>query len=191
VGKNGRKPQPVELRGKNGGKPQPVGLQGKNGHMRLPGSRPLAESRLERDGLKPGTLAPSFALQDLDGRLVSLQDFRGRRVLLAFTDPKCGPCDQLLPRLAQVHREHGDEALAMLVVGRGELEANRQKVVRHGVDFPVVLQDEWKLSKQYGIFATPVAFLIDHEGVIDRGVARGVQEILSLASEMSAARERR
>jgi peroxiredoxin len=180
-----------ELTGKGGRKPASLEPEGRNGRNPLPGARPLAQSRLERDGLKAGTVAPSFALSDLDGQTVSLEDFRGRRVLLAFTDTKCGPCDQLLPRLAELDREHRGDGLAVLVVGRGDAEANRRKAARHGVEFPVVLQDGWKLSKEYGIFATPVGFLIDKEGVIGRGVARGVEEILSLASEMDAARGQR
>ena len=46
--------------------------------------------------------------------------------------------------------------------------------------FPVVVQDRWEVSKAFGIFATPVAFLIDAEGKIAAGVARGVDEILGL-----------
>ena len=66
------------------------------------------------------------------------------------------------------------------MVGRGEPEENRRKAEAFGVEFPVVLQPGWRLSKQYGIFATPVAFLIDEEGVIERDVARGPTEILEL-----------
>ena len=67
------------------------------------------------------------------------------------------------------------------MVSRGGLEENRRKAEAFGIEFPVVLQSGWKLSKKYGIFATPVAFLIDEEGVIERDVARGPSEILSLA----------
>ena len=40
----------------------------------------------------------------------------------------------------------------------------------------MVLQERWKLSKEYGIFAAPVAFLIGEDGVIERNVAKGVEE---------------
>jgi hypothetical protein len=46
-----------------------------------------------------------------------------------------------------------------------------------------VLQDKWKLSKEYGIFATPVAFLIAENGVIARDVAVGKEAILALAAD--------
>ena len=41
-------------------------------------------------GLPRGAAAPSFALADLEGNMVRLEDFRGRRVLLLSCDPNCG-----------------------------------------------------------------------------------------------------
>jgi peroxiredoxin len=157
---------------------------------RLASERPLSESQIEREGLKAGVSAPTFELPDLAGRPVSLADKRGRRVLLVFSDPECGPCDVLLPDLARLEREHRGNGLAVVLVGRGEPEENRRKSEAFGVEFPVVLQPGWRLSKQYGIFATPVAFLIDEEGVIERDVARGPTEILELAREALSAERR-
>ncbi|HSE81829.1 MAG TPA: TlpA disulfide reductase family protein [Gaiellaceae bacterium] len=160
------------------------------GRRRLASERPLAESLIEREGLKTGVSAPAFELPDLAGRPVSLADKRGRRVLLVFSDPECGPCDMLLPDLARFEREHRENGLAVVMVGRGEPEENRRKAETFGVEFPVVLQPGWRLSKQYGIFATPVAFLIDEEGVIEREVARGPTAILELAREALSAEGR-
>jgi peroxiredoxin len=152
------------------------------GRKRLPGERPLSQSKIERDGLKAGTLGPPFRLPDLDGGTVALEDYRGRRVLLVFTDPHCGPCEELAPHLVRMHRQQRDGGPALIMVVRGDVEEIRQKAARYGFEFPVVLQERWKLSQEYGIFAVPVAFLIDEEGVIAKNVARGVEEILALAS---------
>lgn len=149
----------------------------------LKSERPLAESHIERNGLRAGTLAPGFRLPDLQGHSVSLDDYRRRRVLLVFSDPHCGPCDELAPHLARLHQEHRNNGLAVILVGRGSEEENRNKAQKFGFDFPVVLQDKWKLSKEYGIFATPVAFLIAENGVIARDVAVGKEAILALAAD--------
>jgi peroxiredoxin len=153
---------------------------------RLRGERPLSESHIEREGLKAGTPAPAFELPDIHGQRVALEDYRGQRILLVFTDPHCGPCDQLAPDLVRLHKEHRDNGLALLMVGRGEAEENRRKAEQHGFEFPFILQDRWKLSRAYGIFATPVAFLIDEQGIIARNVATGADEILALAQETLA-----
>jgi peroxiredoxin len=153
------------------------------GRKRLPGERPLSESQILRDGLKAGTPAPSFRLPDLDGRIVSLDDYRGRSVLLIFTDPQCGPCDQLAAQLAGLRGKHRVDGPAILMVGRGDAEENRRKAKRLKLQIPIVLQDHWKLSLEFGIFATPVAFLIDGSGVIARAVAKGKDEILAVARD--------
>ena len=140
-----------------------------------------ARSRLERGGLKAGTPAPQFELPEIGGGTVSLATFRGRRVLLVFSDPECGPCNEFAAQLVQLHRRHTGNGLAVLMIGRGDPAENRRKAIEHGFEFPVALQRRWETSKEYGIFATPVAFLIGDDGVIERGVATGADEILALA----------
>jgi peroxiredoxin len=154
------------------------------GRRSLPGERSLAESRIERNGLKAGTAAPAFVLPDLSGRTVSLKDYRGRRLLLVFTDPHCGPCDRIAAGLARFHQQLQANGLALVMVGRGDAGENRKKAKQNRFDFPVVLQKQWELSKQYGIFATPVAFLISEEGIIAKDVAIGPDAILELAQRL-------
>src|SRR5262249_24884822 len=69
---------------------------------RLPGEKALSESRIDRSGIKAGTSAPGFRLPDLSGRTVSLEDYRGRKLMLVFTDPHCQPCDEIAPELARL-----------------------------------------------------------------------------------------
>src|SRR5207245_9952254 len=80
----------------------------------LGGKRTLAESKLQRNGLAAGTPAPNFTLPRLDGGELSLEEYRGRRALLVFSDPKCGPCDTLAPQLEQAQRRSGDVQVGMI-----------------------------------------------------------------------------
>jgi len=183
-------------------------------------SKSRTRSRLNRDGLKAGTVAPDFRLPRVDGGELSLDEFRGRRVLLVFSDPECGPCNQLAPELEKFHRvvlaqerevgrvtpcappdvwspaftrsgpleggtpngAQGLTRLTILMISRREPKANRAKVKEHGLTFPVVLQQHWEISRLYGMFATPIAYLIDERGVIVNDVAVGVEPILALLS---------
>ena len=147
-------------------------------------NRSLARSKIKRDGLKAGTSAPSFRLPRLDGGELSLEELRGRRVLLVFSDPQCGPCNALAPELEKFHREHAD--ISVVMISRGEPKENRVKVKEHELTFPVLLQQRWEISRRYAIFATPVAYLIDETGIITQDVAVGVDAILDL---MTAAKE--
>jgi peroxiredoxin len=146
-------------------------------------NRWLVFSSANGDGLKAGRRAPFFRLPDVRGRMVSLDEYRGRRVLLVFSDPQCGPCDELAPDLERLHEEHANNGLAVVMVGRGKAEANRRKADQHGFQFPLVLQEKWKLSKEYGTLATPAAFLIGEDGVITDDVALGRDAVLTLARD--------
>jgi peroxiredoxin len=139
----------------------------------------LAKSRLNRNGLKAGTTAPDFRLPRIDGGELSLAEFRGRRVLLVFSDPECGPCDELAPRLQQIHSQRSD--LQVLMVSRRDIESNRTKATRLGLRFPIVVQKQWEISLKYAMFATPIGYLIDEQGTIASDVAVGIDPILALA----------
>ncbi len=141
-----------------------------------------SRSRLVRDGLEPGTIAPTFVLPDLDGTMRSLTDFRGHNVLLVFSDVDCGPCDALAPELVEIADSERDDGLELVMISRGDVEENRQKAKEHGFRFPVLLQRSWEVSKEYGMFATPIAFLIDGDGVIAERVAMGGPAICELAA---------
>ena len=145
----------------------------------------LARSRLNRNGLKAGQAAPEFTLPRLDGGELSLADLRGERVLLIFSDPDCGPCDELAPRLQELHLQRPD--LQVLVISRRDAEATRAKADSLGLTYPIVMQKQWEISLKYGMFATPIGYLIDEQGVLAGDVAVGVEPILSLVEEESMA----
>jgi peroxiredoxin len=145
----------------------------------------LAASPINRSGLTAGTPAPDFRLPRLDGNgALGLEDFRGRPLLLVFTDPDCGPCDQVAPHLQRVHRERPD--VQVLLIGRRDVALNRQKAAKLGLTCPMALQKSWEVSLLYGMFATPVAYLIDEHGVIIADVAKGVEPILELIARSAA-----
>jgi peroxiredoxin len=144
--------------------------------------RPVSESRINRDGLAAGTPAPAFRLPRLDGGDLALEDYRGRPVFLVFSDPECEPCDAIAPELERLHRRSASD-LQVLMVSRGDSEANRTKVAKHNLTFPVALQRQWEISRLYGKFATPIAYLISSEGVIAKDFALGGDAILALARD--------
>ena len=144
--------------------------------------RSLAASRLNRKGLKAGEAAPDFRLPRIDGGELSLEDFRGRRVLLVFSDPHCGPCAELAPHLQEIHLERPE--LNVVVISRGEVEENRDKASELGLTFPIVLQKKWEVSLKYAMFATPIGYLIDEQGILASDVAAGIEPILALAEDV-------
>jgi peroxiredoxin len=144
-------------------------------------SSSLAKSRINRDGLAAGTPAPEFCLPGLYGGQFRLSDWRGKKVFLLFSDPNCGPCSEVAKEL-QMRHVSGCSA-KIVAISRGELELNHSKAQELGLSFQILLQKRWEISLEYGIFATPVGYLIDEQGFIAKEVAVGGGAILSLVPD--------
>ena len=85
--------------------------------------------------------------------------------------------------LAPRSRLRNHPGLANASEARRDAEATRAKAASLGLSFPVVMQSQWEISLKYGMFATPIGYLIDEQGIILRDVAVGVGPILALAEE--------
>lgn len=159
----------------------PAGANGKG-----KATRPLSESQIPRDGLAAGTQAPDFELPRIGGAAVTLADYRGRKVALIFTDPQCGPCLELAPKIEQFHRKN--PGFDVVMISRGDPAANRAKVKEHRLTMPVALQKRWEVSKKYAMFATPIAYLVDENGIIAEDLAMGPEAILEMVNRAAANR---
>jgi peroxiredoxin len=126
--------------------------------------------------LARGMPAPSFALPDLDGQVITLEDLlaEGSGALLFFTDPGCGHCDPLLPVLAAPH-----DGPPVAVISRGSVQANRAKAGRHGLT-PILLQNDFEVADAYRAYGMPGAVLVDRAGRIASGTAAGANDVLAL-----------
>jgi peroxiredoxin len=150
----------------------------KEGARSFKGNRPLSASRINRAGLARGTIAPAFTLPRCDGGEISLEAYRGRRLLLVFSDPNCGPCRELMPELASLHKRTPD--IEILMISRGNIDTIKAELAERPANFPVAVQKSWEISRRYAKFATPIAYLIDEAGKIVSEVAAGPEPILIL-----------
>jgi peroxiredoxin len=121
-----------------------------------------------------------LTLPDLSGSQQALAEYRGKRLLLVFSDPDCDPCQRLAPELARLHQQHCANDLEVVMISRGGAEANATKAKEHGIAFPILLQQHWEACKSYSVIALPTGFLIDKRGAVAKDVAIGPEEILQL-----------
>jgi AhpC/TSA family len=112
------------------------------------------------------------------GGEVTLDSFRGQRLMLVFSDPECRPCRDLMPQLDALHKRTPD--IQILLISRGNIESIKSEFAARPVSFLVAAQRSWEISRRYGIFATPIAYLIGEEGFIEGEVAIGSKAILTL-----------
>lgn len=114
-------------------------------------------------------LAPAFSLMDGEGKKVSLDDHRGKVVMLEFFTTWCGPCQMAAPELQSLHERYKEKGLVLLAVSM-DVGSNAKKAVasfkkEHGVAYPV-LMDTGEVSRLYGVFTIPTSFIIDKKGTV-------------------------
>jgi peroxiredoxin len=113
----------------------------------------------------PTALAPDFTLADLNGRSVSLRDFRGRVVLLDFWATWCPPCNRELPDLVRLHDRHRREGFTVVGVTMEEPASDVLKVVkREKIRYPVLAAGTE--TPGYDFDTIPTAYLIDCKGFV-------------------------
>jgi len=120
-----------------------------------------------------GTPAPDFALERLaDGASVRLSELRGRVVLVSFWATWCAPCEQEMPALERLYRELREEGFELLAVSVDtDAEAVRAFQERLGISFPILLDPEQRVAREYQTFRFPESLLVDRDGrVVERYV---------------------
>lgn len=122
------------------------------------------------EATEPENLAPDFTVEDMEGNLVKLSDFRGTPVVLNFWASWCGPCKAEMPEFEEAYHAYGDQVQFMmvdLVSGRSETKAMGLAVIEEaGYTFPVFFDANQEASAAYGINAIPMSIFIDANGAI-------------------------
>ncbi len=114
---------------------------------------------------KDPEMAPPFLLRDINGKIVSTADWKGKVVILNFWATWCPPCREEVPELVQLQANYKDK---LLVIGASEDEDEPQKVrqfvQRFGMNYPVVMATKELIDNYGGVPALPTSFLIDPQG---------------------------
>lgn len=126
----------------------------------------------DAEGMEPqlrGKAAPGFSLTSLDGKKVSLSDFKGKAVLVNFWATWCGPCKVEMPWFEQFQKQYANQGFVILGLvddvdaGKDAIAKTAQKA---GATYPILLTDG-KVQKAYGgVDVLPMSFYVDRNGVV-------------------------
>jgi len=116
---------------------------------------------------KIGEAAPNFTVTD-GQRSVTLEQLRGKPVLLNFWASWCAPCVQEMPSLVQLQKVMGNKVTIFAVSLDSDENAYRQFVRDHNVDLLTVRDAKQTSNTLYGTFKFPETYVIDKDGKILR-----------------------
>jgi peroxiredoxin len=146
------------------------------------------------------TIAPDFAVPDLDGQAVRLSNFRGRVVLLNLWATWCPPCREEMPSMERLFRQLRDRGFVLLAVSQDEGgRAAVDPFVRDmGLTFPVLVDPQHQVGDRYQVWGYPESFVIDREGrVVERVIGprkwdspkqvQALETLLSAPADLAAA----
>lgn len=111
------------------------------------------------------TEAPDFTLPDLNGKKVSLSDFRGKWVVLDFWGSWCGWCVKGFPALKEAYETYGDK-IVVIGIDCNESEADwRAGVKEHQLPWLNLYNgNDRKLYEEYKIDGFPTKAIVNPEG---------------------------
>jgi len=122
--------------------------------------------------------APEFHLKDLEGKVVSLSDFKGKVVILDFWATWCVPCQQSFPAMEKALNHFAlNKDVVFLFIDTRETSPGFQKIVKaqmkkNQYDFHVIFDEIGPAGLQnmqylaYGMPGIPTKFIIDANGII-------------------------
>jgi thiol-disulfide isomerase/thioredoxin len=109
--------------------------------------------------------APALKINDLDGKPISLEDDKGKVVLLNFWATWCGPCREEIPDLIQLQKKYKDQ-LAIIALATDEDEPAEVKkfAQKAGINYRIGMATDSLRGEYGGIPALPTSFVIDAQG---------------------------
>lgn len=134
-------------------------------------------------GLNRGVVAPNFSALDIEtGIERSFSDFVRSRTMLVFVTPTCLACRQLAPHLNEVIATRPE--VQFVVLCTGDFASARAFADRYRIKAPFLVDPSNRLSTEFDVKVTPLAFLLDGERrVLIRGVANDWNQLESLIRE--------
>ena len=120
--------------------------------------------------------APGFQLSGRGGKNIDLTQYRGQVVMINFWATWCGPCRQEMPQLSKLYDKYRAAGFVLLGVNVDDDVRNATAVAtKLGVSFPVLLDTDKTVSRQYDMGSMPATVLIDRDGRV-RFLHRGYRD---------------
>lgn len=124
----------------------------------------IEKDKKNRKELK-GKVIENLNLTDLNGNIYTLEDLKGKVIVLNFWFTKCAPCIKEIPDLNKMLQKHGTENVAYFAITFDEKEIVEEFIKKKQIDFTIIPEDT-KTIEQFSIGFYPTNIIIDKEGKV-------------------------
>ena len=138
--------------------------------------------------LSVGQTAPGFSLRGIDDKTYKLQKDGARLTLAVFFKTTCPTCMLAWPYIEKLHQAFGRAGLAVWGISQDERAASAQFASTHGSTFPILIDADWHVSREYDPDVVPTLLLIDGAGNVRDILVAFDKAGLNRLSETIAAR---
>ena len=126
-------------------------------------------------GVYAGAIAPDFSVTASDGSAQSLAALKGKVVLVNFWATWCVPCRQEMPAIQAAYDAHKDEGFTVVGIDEREGSDDVTSYARElNLHFPLFLDGDGKVGRQYRVFGLPTSVFVGRDGVIREVVIGGL-----------------
>lgn len=117
-----------------------------------------------------GRSAPSFPVSDTNGAPSSLQQYRGKIVVLNLWASWCPPCRAEMPDLQRLYAANRQRGVVVIGVDQGESPARAASFARSlSIRYPIWIDNDQEYGRVYAALGLPTTVIIDRGGVVTRG----------------------
>ena len=121
--------------------------------------------------------APQLALTDVQGNLVSLEDYRGQVILVNNWATWCPPCKLEMPELQAYYTAHAADGFVVIAIESGEPADQVASFVKdYGMTFPVWLDPHGAALEFFQNWNLPSSYVIDRQGIIRYSWTGGINQ---------------
>ena len=140
--------------------------------------------------LKPGDVAPDFAVQDHLGRTVRLSDFRGKVRVFDVWASWCGPCRMGIPELNALYEHYREKGVVVVGISLDDTPADVARFVEEvPIHYPNGMMNP-DLAALLGIgneaMAIPITYVVDRTGKLRAKFVRSARILPPCWSETRA-----
>ena len=130
-----------------------------------------------RNSIEEGDMAPDFKSETVNEVSFSLANIKGKKILIHFWADWCSECRAEFPKLEEAYQKYKNDNFEIIAVNVAQSGKHVKSFVdEFNLTFPMLLDEQSEIAKQYGIRGLPTNFFVDENMYVTKIIIGWVDE---------------